>query len=208
MPFAAAFSFPPFWKCTKLCWPLITLMSLHPKMYLMFQISLGHPCFEVSCKAACVSADRVFRCNMCKSESADSALNPPIKAPAFLWTPLLTQAFMRSSIPVQPCTLRLIMPRTAREVEGAFTVRACQSKEQGIGEKGRIIRNLVRFLLPLSLLSVSPCFICMFQKVSPITEAVPPTASPSATRGGKKEGVWGDEKMERFTEQCEFELMV
>lgn len=82
-----------------------------------------HSCVQVSWKAACVSADGVLCCNMCKSENADSALNPLIKAPSFPLNPLHSQAFMWSSIPVQPRTLRLITPGPAREVEGASAVR-------------------------------------------------------------------------------------
>ncbi len=68
------------------------------------------------------------------------------------------------------------------------TLTLTERERRNRKKKGRVIRNLVCFPLPLSLGSISPCFICMFQKLPPITEAVPPTASPSTTRGVKVRG--------------------
>lgn len=91
-------------------------------------------------------------------------------------------------VSVNPCSALYTVPNYAKssmkwKEPPLYDANPVSARKEGWERRGWIIRNLVRFPFPLPLVSVSPCFICMFQKGSPITEAVPPTASPSATRG-------------------------
>lgn len=98
------------------------------------------PCIQDSCKTAWVSADRVILC-----ESADSALNPLIKASAFLWTPS-TETLAWDSVPLQPCTRCLIMLWPTRAVEGApRCMTAARTKLEKREWEKWIIRNMARF---------------------------------------------------------------